>query len=57
MVAAAARAYVNYSPLYDLRAAGLELEEAIEVVGSSLIELARQRRLLAEESRQQGREI
>lgn len=54
MVAAATRAYVNYSPLYDLRAAGLQLEEAIEVVGNSLIELARQRRLLAEHPAQQG---
>lgn len=56
VVAAAARAYVNYGPLNDLRAAGLQLEEAIEVVGSSLIELARQRRTLAEGSPQGGRE-
>ena len=58
VVAAAARAYVNYGPLNDLRAAGLNLEESIEVVGSSLIELARQRRSLAEQSAQgEGREV
>ncbi len=54
-VVAAARAYVNYGPLYDFRAAGLNLEEAIEVVGSSLIELAGQRRALADPQRQQGK--
>lgn len=54
VVAAATRAYVNYAPLNDLRAAGLNLEESIEVVGNSLIELARQRRALAEEPAPQG---
>ena len=39
-VAAATRAYVNYGPLYDLRAAGLSLDESIELVGQSLIDLA-----------------
>lgn len=43
-VAAAARAYVNYMPLNDLRSAGLTLDEAIEVVSGSLIALTRQRR-------------
>ena len=43
-VAAAARAYVNYGPLHDLRAAGLDVEESIEVVSNSLIDLARRRR-------------
>jgi AcrR family transcriptional regulator len=44
-VAAAARAYVNYSPLHDLRASGLSLDEAIEVVADSLIAIVdRQRR-------------
>jgi AcrR family transcriptional regulator len=58
VVAAAARAYVNYGPLYDLRAAGLSLEESVEVVGSSLIELARQRRSLAGSSQPEpGREV
>jgi AcrR family transcriptional regulator len=44
VVGAAARAYVNYGPLNDLRAAGLDLEEAIDVVATSLIDLARRRR-------------
>ena len=58
VVAAAARAYVNYGPLYDLRAAGLNLDEAIEVVTDSLVELARQRRARAEQAAQQrGREV
>ena len=58
VVAAAARAYVNYGPLNDFRAAGLNLEETIEVVENSLIELARERRALAEEpSAQEGREV
>ena len=58
VMAAAARAYVNYGPLNDLRAAGLNLEEAIEVVGNSLIELARQRRMLAgQPAQQEGREV
>lgn len=57
-VVAAARAYVNYGPLYDFRAAGLSLEESIEVVGNSLIDIARQRRSLAgQEAQQEGREI
>jgi hypothetical protein len=45
---------VNYGPLNDLRSAGLQLDEAIEVVGSSLIELARQRRARAEQAAPQG---
>jgi AcrR family transcriptional regulator len=44
IVAAAARAYVAYAPLHDLRAAGLSLDEAIAVVSDSLIALAAQRR-------------
>jgi AcrR family transcriptional regulator len=39
-VAAAARAYVNYAPLDDLRAAGLSLDEAITLVGDTLVHLA-----------------
>lgn len=46
-MAAAARAYVNYGPLHDFRAAGLQLEEAIELVADSLIDLAARRRALA----------
>jgi AcrR family transcriptional regulator len=41
-VGAATRAYVNYEPLHDLRAAGLSLDESIEVVGNSLVDLANQ---------------
>jgi AcrR family transcriptional regulator len=44
IVSAAARAYVNYAPLNDLRAAGLTLDQTIEVVSDSLIALAAQRR-------------
>ena len=58
VLAAAARAYVNYGPLNDFRAAGLNLEETIEVVGNSLIELARERRKLAAHvAQQEGREV
>ena len=57
VVGAAARAYVNYGPFNDLREAGLNLEEAIEVVGNSLIEIARQRRKLAGPAQQRGREV
>ncbi len=58
VVAAATRAYVNYAPLHDLRAAGLNLEESIEVVGNSLIELARQRRMLAgQPAQREGRKV
>lgn len=39
VVAAAARAFVGYAPLHELRAAGLSLDEAIEVVADSLIAL------------------
>lgn len=44
IVGAAARAYVNYAPLNDLRAAGLSLDEAIDVVADSLIALVGSRR-------------
>ena len=44
IIAAAARAYVNYMPLHDLRASGLTLDEAIEVVSDSLTALTAQRR-------------
>jgi AcrR family transcriptional regulator len=44
IVAAATRAYVNYAPLHDLRAAGLSLDEAIDVVADSLIALVARRR-------------
>ena len=54
-VAAAARAYVNYSPLHDLRDSGLSLDEAIEVVADSLIAIVdRQRRLMASRNPGQG---
>ena len=43
-VAAAARAYVNYAPLNDLRSAGLTIDEAVDVVAGSLIDLVRTRR-------------
>lgn len=43
VVAAAARAFVNYSPLHDLRAAGLSMDEAIEVVAESLVDLVGRR--------------
>jgi len=36
-VGAATRAYVNYEPLHDLRAAGLSLDESIELVSDTLI--------------------
>jgi len=39
-VAAAARAYVNYGPLNDLRDAGLSIDESIELVAQSLIDIA-----------------
>lgn len=44
LIAAAARAYVNYAPLHDLRVAGLSLDEAIDVVAESLIALVDRRR-------------
>jgi AcrR family transcriptional regulator len=43
-VRAAARAYVNYMPLHDLRAAGLSIDEAIEVVAETLVALVDRRR-------------
>jgi len=39
-VAAAARAYVNYGPLNDLRDTGLSIDESIELVAQSLIDIA-----------------
>jgi AcrR family transcriptional regulator len=44
IVGAATRAYVNYAPLHELRAAGLSVDEAIEVVADSLIALVARRR-------------
>ena len=44
LVGAATRAYVNYAPLHDLRAAGLSLDEAIDVVANSLIAIVARRR-------------
>ncbi len=44
VVAASARAFVNYEPLHDLRAAGLSLDEAIDVVADALVALADGRR-------------
>ncbi len=44
VVGAATRAYVNYGPLNDLRAAGLSLDEAIDVVADTLIALVERRR-------------
>lgn len=43
VLAAAARAYVSYAPLHDLRAAGLSLDEAIEVVAETLVGLVERR--------------
>lgn len=48
-VQAAARAYVNYSPLYELRAAGLSLDESIELVAATLVDLVQRRRSAAED--------
>lgn len=44
IVGAAARAYVSFMPLNDLRAAGLSLDEAIEVVADTLVALVERRR-------------
>jgi AcrR family transcriptional regulator len=44
IVGAATRAYVNYAPLNDLRAAGLSLDEAINVVADTLMDLVARRR-------------
>lgn len=44
VVAAAARAFVNYAPMHDLRNAGLSLDEAIQVVADALIALVDPRR-------------
>ncbi len=44
IVGAATRAYVNFAPLHDLRAAGLSLDEAIDVVADTLIDLVARRR-------------
>jgi len=44
IVGGAARAFVNYMPLNDLRAAGLSLDDSIEVVAGTLIDLVNRRR-------------
>jgi hypothetical protein len=54
LVAAAARAYVNYAPLDDLRGAGLSLEEAVGVVAGSLAALVRERRTQAQQEANRG---
>lgn len=43
-VAGAVRAFVDYAPLHALRAAGLTLEESIEVVADALVNLAQRQR-------------
>ncbi|HXG26432.1 MAG TPA: TetR/AcrR family transcriptional regulator [Candidatus Binatia bacterium] len=50
VVGAAVRAFVNYMPLHDLRAAGLSLDESIDVVARTLIALVRQRRAAGADS-------
>jgi AcrR family transcriptional regulator len=49
VIGAATRAFVNYAPYYDLRGAGLSLEEAVDIVARSLITLAEGQR-----TRQEG---
>lgn len=44
IVAAAVRAFVDYPPWHALKAAGLTLDESIEVVGNALVDVARRRR-------------
>jgi AcrR family transcriptional regulator len=44
IVGAAARALVNWPPFYDLRTAGLALEESIDLLATALIDLAARRR-------------
>lgn len=44
IVAGVVRAYVNYGPLNDLRAAGLSLDELIELVADSLLDVVARRR-------------
>ena len=48
IVGAAVRAFVDYGPLNALRGAGLSLEEASDVVGDALVDIARQRRQAGE---------
>lgn len=43
IVGSAVRAFVDYGPLHALRAGGLSLDEAIEVVADALVNVARQR--------------
>ena len=44
VVVGAARAFVDYPPLNALRAAGLDLDETIEVVADALVDITRRRR-------------
>jgi AcrR family transcriptional regulator len=44
LVQAAVRAFVTYAPLYELRAAGLTVDESIGLVAQSLIDLVERRR-------------
>ena len=55
ILGAAVRAYVNYAPLHDLRAASLTLDEAIELVAESLIDLVDRRRKAISGSSSGGR--
>ena len=43
MIAGAVRAFLDYGPVHALRAAGLSLEESIEIIADVLVNLARQR--------------
>lgn len=52
IVGAAVRAFVDYAPWSALKAAGLTLDESIELIGDALSNVARQRRSQAKE---QGR--
>ena len=55
IVGAAVRAYVNYAPLHDLRAASLSLDEATAVVADTLVDLVERRRTDIARSSSEGR--
>lgn len=49
IVVAAVRAFVDYQPWYALKAAGLTLDESIELIADALCQVARQRRATSAE--------
>jgi AcrR family transcriptional regulator len=53
-IGGAVRAFVDYGPLNALRAAGLTLDEAIDVVAESLVDLAHRRARAAESGGRPG---